>query len=144
MVMTASTPASMAAWKGRREPASNVSRSMSTVISSTCGLPSACPSPGKCFATATTRFFCSPATAATARRALRAGSGPKVRVFRLPLRVEGQVSMAGAKSMFRPRARSSRPIRSYWAKAISWSSAAPSAALPSVSVPPVIELIMAL
>ena len=134
-VITARTPASMAAAKGGRSRRRSTSSGASMTGRSWWESVMVAPWPGKCLAQAATPASCNPSTAAAACAATRAGSAPNERVPITGLSSAVFTSTVGAMSRVTPREASSTPIARCTARVRDTSSTTPSAALPGYALP---------
>ncbi len=135
-VITPSTPARTASRKGGSSRVSSRAESASMRGSSRWESRSVSPWPGKCFAVVSSPASWAPSTKAAARRPTRSGSSPKARVLMMGLSGSLLTSTTGAKVMWTPTARASRPVIRPASRANRSSSTAPSAMVGGSCVPP--------
>ena len=129
-VMTMSTPQSTAARKGTSSRRPSAWRSPSTRARPRCVSMLLSPCPGKCLAAAMIPASWRPATAARTCRATASGSSPNDRMPMMEFSGLLFTSAAGARSAFRPAARSSSPKTVYISRVSSTAPVAPSPMLP--------------
>ena len=129
-VITARTPASMAARNGTRAPAASVAASSRIVGRPACESTVVFPCPGKCLAQAATPSPCRPSTKAATWAATRAGRSPKARTPITGFSGSTLTSATGAKSRSIPASSRSRPI-----EAATWRVSARSSIWPRARLP---------
>ena len=134
-VITARTPASIAAANGGSARSRRTSRPASEDGSSRCESATVSPWPGKCLAQAATPTLCRPSTKAATWRATTCGSEPNERTPTIALAGSTSTSATGARSRSIPTAASSPPIAAPTRRVRAGSSTAPSAKFPGNELP---------